>query len=233
MRVVIRCLTAAALIATARIDARAQNANVQLTMKDGLVTLVVRNVPVREVLKEWARVGQTQIVNAEKLAGTPVTLQIVDQPEGRVLDILLRSAAGYIAAPRAAARNGASIYDRIAILASSQPPAGAPPPVMAAAPVPMSVHQVPTDAVDDDPINVTSAAGAQPLPTTLAPPPSILPGLNPQLEGSQPRGLDLRTLMQNANGPTTAPRPGPLPQATPGTYRNPNQLPRPGGGGGN
>jgi hypothetical protein len=250
MKLLARCLAAAALIASARADSYAQNANVQLTMKDGFVTLMVRNVPVREVLKEWARVGQTTIVNADKLTGPPVTLQIVNEPEGRALDILLRSVAGYVAAPRPTPRDDVSYYDRIAILVSSRPPAAVAAPVMAALPPPAPAHgeaaaiaaqpgmagmtspsAAPGEAAGfDDPSAVTSDAGAQPVPTTLAPAPPFQ-GVAPQLEGAQPRGMDLRTLMQNANGPTSMPRPGPLPQV-PGPYKNPYQPPRPGGGGG-
>ena len=45
-------------------------------MANGRVTLVAKDVTVREILAEWARVGQTRIVNAEKLTGGPVTLEL-------------------------------------------------------------------------------------------------------------------------------------------------------------
>ena len=71
-------------------------------MQNGRVTIIADNVPLRQILQEWARVGQTKIVNADKLAGPAhnVTLQLIDAPERDALDILLRSASGYIAAPR-------------------------------------------------------------------------------------------------------------------------------------
>ena len=58
----------------------------------------------RQILTEWARVGQTRIVNVERIPGGPVTLQLTDVPESEALDLLLRSVTGYMAAQRAGAR---------------------------------------------------------------------------------------------------------------------------------
>ena len=41
----------------------------KLTMQNGRVTIVADNVPLRQILQEWARVGQTKVVNAEKVTG--------------------------------------------------------------------------------------------------------------------------------------------------------------------
>ena len=100
---------------------------VSVTMNDGRVTLVADNAPLWMVLSEWARVGQTNIVNAEKLVGPPVTLQLVDVPEAKALETVLRGAPGYVVAPRAASVPGASRYDRILIMpaTASSPAAGA------------------------------------------------------------------------------------------------------------
>ena len=38
-------------------------------MQNGRVTLIADNVPLRQILPEWARVGQTKIVNGDKLSG--------------------------------------------------------------------------------------------------------------------------------------------------------------------
>ena len=95
----------------------------EFTIQDGRVTLVVEDVPVREILAEWARIGQTKVVNGEKLTGAPVTLQLIDVPEEQALKTLLRSASGYVAAPRGTPLPGASRFDRILILVSSRRPA--------------------------------------------------------------------------------------------------------------
>ena len=42
-----------------------------VTMKDGRVTLAANGATVREILAEWARVGQTRIVNGERVTGAP------------------------------------------------------------------------------------------------------------------------------------------------------------------
>ena len=119
-------------------------------MQDGRVTLIADNVPLRQILQEWARVGQTKIVNAEKMNGPNLTIQLVNMPERDALDILLRSAAGYIAAPRPVALPGAAIFDRVTIMATSRAPAA----TASAAPPP--TFQRPPQPIDDgdEPINV-------------------------------------------------------------------------------
>ena len=81
---------------------------VNLTISNGRVTLDATNVPVRQILSEWSRVGDTKVVGAEKITGAPLTLKFVDMPERQALDIILRNVAGFIAAPRRAAGSGAS-----------------------------------------------------------------------------------------------------------------------------
>ena len=103
----------------------AQAADLKLQIRNGRVTLEADNVPVRVILAEWAKVGQTRIENAAKIGGAPVTLVLKDVPERDALDILLRSVSGYIAAPRAVAVADASIYDRIFVLATARPAASA------------------------------------------------------------------------------------------------------------
>jgi hypothetical protein len=110
----------AALLGLAAFATPAQ-AELHVSMHDGLVTINASDVTVRQILAEWARVGQTKIVNAEGVAGGPVTLQITDMPEEQALDILLRSAAGYLAAPRPVPIATASHFDRVVITPSSSP----------------------------------------------------------------------------------------------------------------
>ena len=51
-----------------------------------------------------------------------VSLELVDMPERQALDILLRSASGYMVAERQTPVAGASAFDRIMILPFSRPP---------------------------------------------------------------------------------------------------------------
>jgi hypothetical protein len=95
----------------------------QLAIANGRVTLVAKDVPLRQILSEWARVGQTRIVNGEKVTSTPLTLQLVDVPERQALEVLLRSVSGYLAAPRALQVAGVSQYDRIMIMPGTPGPA--------------------------------------------------------------------------------------------------------------
>jgi hypothetical protein len=110
-------------------------ADLTLQSRDGRVTLDARDVSVREILAEWARVGETRIVNADRVEGHPVTLQFVDVAERDALDIVLRSVSGYVALGRSAEALGASAFDRIYVLPTSVAPAVPPVvPVVASAP---------------------------------------------------------------------------------------------------
>lgn len=191
------------------LPARADAGELKLTIQNGVVTLIAEDVPLATVLAEWARIGQTQIVNGDKVF-TPVTLQIIDQPEHKALDILLRSVAGYMVAERPTMLAGASVFDRIMILPTSRPPANigplSSPPVFAPRPIP--TQPVP-DMDDEEPV-VIPPQGAQ------------QPGMQPQpgMPGATPQG------------PLTAPRPGQLPQPTPQQPVPFGSPTKPGGGGG-
>jgi hypothetical protein len=99
------------------------SADVHVSMTDGRVSVEAKDATVRQILAEWARVGQTKIVNAERIAGGPITIELKDVPEKDALAVLLRTVSGYVAAPRAVPVSGASVYDRILVLPTSAAPA--------------------------------------------------------------------------------------------------------------
>jgi hypothetical protein len=117
----LRVFTVAALMSLIAAAADAQQA-VKLQFSNGQVTLSAQNAPVRAILQEWARLGGATIVNGDRVAGPPVTLELAGVPERQALDIVLRSVAGYIVAPRPAGSSGASAFDRIMILPTSVAP---------------------------------------------------------------------------------------------------------------
>lgn len=217
--IMLRCAFVAAL--AIGVAAPASAGDLKLTMQNGRVTLIADNVPVRQILLEWARIGQTRIDNADKMGGPAVTLQLVDMPEKDVLDILLRSAAGYIAAPRPFSVANAATYDRITIMATSRPPAATA--MSAPTPAPFQRPPQPVDDVDE-PINVTMPPNQPPNPVT-----SQFPGMLPQNQQAMPPTA-------NQPGPLTSPRPGvlpapPTPNGVPNPYQ-PGQIIRPNGPGG-
>ncbi|MCA1561948.1 MAG: hypothetical protein LC753_06935 [Acidobacteria bacterium] len=225
-----RCALAAAIILTVSSAAGAQD--LKLSMANGRVSLVAQDVPLRQILAEWARIGQTRIINGDKLAGPPVTLELVDIPEKQALEILLRSVAGYMVAQRAEAVPGASVYDRVMILPTSRPPVvsasfSQPPAFNRPMPQPMPVP------VDDDETQAPGEQGVAAAPGIL-PPGAMQPGPQ-QMPGVVPPGGAGQTPPV-----LTAPRPGMLPAAPPtgvpgNPYSPPNGRPpvpptRPGGG---
>ena len=223
-KTILRCVFLAAL--AVGLSRQVFAGELKLSMQDGRVTVIADNVPLRQILQEWARVGQTRIVNADKLTGPNVTIQLVNMPEREVLDILLRSAAGYIAAPRAVVLQDAALYDRVTIMATSRAPA-----VSASAAPPPPPFQRPPQPTDDgdEPINVTMPPQAPPNPVTTQ-----FPGMPPQYTPGNAPGNAPGTAAQP--GPLTSPRPGALPQPAapqgiPNPYQ-PGQIIRPNGPGG-
>ena len=200
---------------------------VTLEFQNGNVRLTAQNASVSQILAEWARRGRTTIVNGERVPGPPVTLELNDVPEQQALDVVLRSASGYLVAGRENVVSGASAFDRILILPTSSRPAGSP-----ALPSPLqSVQAIQDDSEENDgrPQQVPQAPrgglpanpGARVPPGNLVQPgvavPSVPPPLNQNDEPAEPQN-------RPANAPSNpfgvAPgttRPGvvsPVPQAT-------------------
>src|SRR5436189_10784 len=119
--------TAALTVATA-LPAAAQTAapqNLKVDFHDGKVSVEANAVPVRVILTEWGKIGGTKIVGADRISGAPLTVKLIDVTEAKALETILRSVAGYMAAPRNTGV-GASMYDRILVMATSAaPPAAA------------------------------------------------------------------------------------------------------------
>jgi hypothetical protein len=147
------CATLACLL-----TASAASADVQVLLNNGRVSISAKDATVRQILSEWARVGQTKIVNVDRIPGGPLTLELREVPEGQALDVLLRSVSGYMAAPRQTAIANLSVFDRIIVM----PTAAAPRPAAAAQAAPafqQPQFQQPVLAPNDDdadepPVNV-------------------------------------------------------------------------------
>ena len=214
-------------------------ADVTVTLADGRATVIAHNATLRQVLAEWARVGGTRIVNLERVPGPPDTFELRNMPEAKALAALLRSVAGYIAAPRRANSRGASIYDRILILPTSvaSPAMG---PLRAAAPPPAPVYEPPPDpsalANEDPNENAGIAAppvyqgnGMQEAPQPAGPPaPMTTPGVtpyspNPADPASALPGQPTAPPTQPNAGQFVTPQPGVLPTPT----QTPQQQPKP------
>jgi hypothetical protein len=149
MKTVIIAAAAAWLIA-----ASTASADVHVTMQNGRVSILAKDATVRQILTEWARVGQTKIINVERIPGGPVTIELNNVPESQALEVLLRAMSGYIAAPRPVDVANLSRFDRIIVMPTL---AGARAPVAAGSATPPAVfqqqpqfNQTPPAAVDDD-----------------------------------------------------------------------------------
>ena len=140
----------APLVAGIALIAAPVGADVRITIANGTVTVSATDATPRQILAEWARVGQTRLVNIERIGGVPMSVELINVPEAQALDTLLRAVGDYLAAPRAVALPNASQYDRIYLLPASaaQAPLGTPAP--AAPPTFRPPTFVPPDDLPDD-----------------------------------------------------------------------------------
>jgi hypothetical protein len=199
--------------ATCLLAASTASADVHLTMQNGRVSIVAKDATLRQILTEWARVGQTKIVNVERIPGGPMSLELNDVTEGQALEVLLRPISGYIAAPRPVEAANLSRFDRIIVLptlAGVRPPVASttPPPVFQQTP---QFNQPPQVADDDDerptPNGAVPNQGRGPVFNTF-PQPQLM---NPQT--GMPVGQPVTGgVPQTPNQPTTLP-PSPFPSA--------------------
>ncbi len=216
LRSVIAC---AALLVGCASGASAQSVNLQFD--NGRVTLVAQNAPVRTILAEWARLGGTRIVNAERIGGSPVTLELTNVPERQALDTLLRAAVGYVITPPAGTAAGASSIGGVVILATSSAPRVQPPVSFGGATV---VQQRPI-TLFDDPADQDARAPAvpfvQPPPTAFTPPGApaagaavMTTGGNVLIRGNSPNGTPETFQLQPGSPQPVQPPQKPTPTPT-------------------
>jgi hypothetical protein len=151
-------------IATLLVAASTASADVRMTMQNGRVSIVAKDATIRQILTEWARIGQTKIINVDRIPGGPITIELTNVPESQALDVLLRALSGYITALRPVDAANLSQFDRIIImptLAAARPaPSSAPPPPVFQQ-TPQYTQPV---AADDDPDD------QRPTPAASVPP---------------------------------------------------------------
>jgi hypothetical protein len=214
-----RIVAAAAIVLNV---ASAASAEVQLTLRDGRVTLVATDATLRQILAEWARVGQTTIVNVDRIPGGPLTLQLADMPEQEALDFLLNSVAGYMAAPRAAQAPNLSRYDRILVLPTAAMPRVPTAATASAAPTGIfqQVPQQPPQDFDNDGPSIVQPRGPlfptqprvvienqQPVMTGASPTPGVVQPQPVQPELTPPNASPFVVMPPGAPAVGT-PRPG-------------------------
>jgi len=217
-----RIFALTALLLLPALPASAQQ-SVKLQFSDGQVTLSAQNAPIRVILAEWARLGGATIVNGDRVAGPPVTLELEGVPERQALDIVLRSVAGYMLAPRRVGTPGASAFDRILILPTSAAPRNPAPAVAGGVPrpgvprpgivarQPETIEESVDIGLDDDPIEEPAAVN-QPRPgdPRIGQPPFVMrPPVQPGVEMP-----DADEIPEDADDQDSATRPAVAPTPT-------------------
>lgn len=204
-----------------------------VTLSNGRATVIATNVPLSQILAEWARVGKTTIVNGDKLTGPPITLMLQDVPEREALDVLLRSASGYIVAGRQDVMANGSAFDRILIMPTSRAPAASAvnttPQRFPNRPAPQPVLD--PDQDEDQPVGPVMGPQGQ-MPQDV---PQMQPGMPQRPPGSrEPTRQPTIPPDAQTTPPGTAPRPGmpTAPAGQPSPYPITAPVVRPPGGGG-
>lgn len=206
-------------------------ADVQVSIRDGQVSIVARGATAGQILAEWARVGRTQVVNVEQAPRDLMTIELRNVSEEQALDVVLRRASGYVAAPRAVAVANASRFDRILVMPPSvarpaanasatqaaRQPSSAPPTYVSAPPTyetPEEYPQQPSTLAATEPA-VNDAADEQPLvtvvggsATTPSPRPQLANTTRQALETVDPRQFFLLMQKQAQGGAGTYPPTG-------------------------
>ncbi len=215
MTLAVRALVGAVLTVVAIAPAALHADTVQLSLRDGRLTLVAVSASPSQIFEAWTRAGGVQVVNAERMPAAPLTLTLQDIPEEQALDTVLRSVSGYMARRRPSPAPGESVFDRIIILptvVAAARPATIPTPVPAGragrgAPAPAT----PTTFPQGPGVGRIIGPDGQPMEDDQAdaPPPPFNGGDMPQPGG---RGAPPPRVM-----PPSPPPQAPEPQQTPGT----------------
>jgi len=90
--------------------------NIELSFDKGRVTIITSEIPLDKILIEWARLGNTNFINADSISSRLISVTLIDVEEAKALEVLLREVAGYLFAPRPLRKTGLSIYDRVFLM---------------------------------------------------------------------------------------------------------------------
>ena len=181
-------LAAIVVLSAPRVEAQ----HLSIVVQDGRVTMDARDVPIQQVLAEWARIGGVTVVGSERISAPPVTLLLNAVPEREAFHILLRDVSGYLLAARPDAGPGSSALDRVVILPVS------------AAPTPLTQPALPPAIV-----NGRRAIGVAPSPAELADQDAVVaPQIDPQEQASTGASVPPRSARQSPM-PKTTPQPAP------------------------
>jgi hypothetical protein len=145
-------------------------ADVQLSFHDGHVSIVAKDATVGQILAEWAKVGQTKMVNVERIPRERLTIELANVSEGRALEVVLRTMSGYIAASRTVDMPNASQFDRIIVLPTSSVVPASAPPLAAKGGGQPSESQTPAYPSQPVPAYSPQPAAASPQPNFMPPP---------------------------------------------------------------
>ncbi len=211
---------AAVVLLVAPATRPAAGGQVKVSLKDGRATIVADQATPREILAEWARVGQVTVIDADKITGAPLSLQLLDVPEESAIESVLRAVGGYAAVTRAVSVQGASRYDRLFVFPVAARAVTSSP--ISSRPDNQGIRPRPGDAGGPDEMTPFGAGGI-----------GMRPGLGRAVGPNDPNmdlqgPMTLRPMPEGAGGITTGIYDGTTPLGPPlpgGTLASPNSPP--------
>ena len=229
-----KALTLFALGLLALYPPTAHAGQLRMEFRNGTVSISAADVPLSQVLSEWSRLGQTRIVNLEKVGGAPLTVELTNVPEKQALEVLLRNVPGYLVAARAVPTTGGSQFDRIVVMPGTIPPAqpamraAVPPPPQAPPPPVPQAPTPPMGGIVEDQDEPGQDGGEQAAPAEEQQQPQLLaqPGIQPgpPAPAGQP-GDGEEQQQQQQRGPGMAPVQGVIIAPQPGQLPVPPRKP--------
>jgi len=112
VRIVVGCILAGIVSLNAPVEAQ----DLSISIANGDVTMVARDVPLQQVFSELARKGNVTVSGADKIGVSPVTLELNGVDARVAFEILLRNTGGYVLISRQDAAPGALPIERVLIL---------------------------------------------------------------------------------------------------------------------
>ena len=92
----------------------------EISFHNGRVTIIADDIPIQRILQAWSELGQTMFVETGELHSESIRVELVNVDELEAIRVLLRQAAGFVAAPRLPVPTGQSRFDRVFVMGTSQ-----------------------------------------------------------------------------------------------------------------
>ena len=111
----------ALLLAATGAVAAPRPGSILVRFEQGRVSVVATDACAADILAEWSRVGNTEIIGADRLSGRSLTLALTGVDESKALEEILGSGYGFVGSIRTAPDAAVSRFTRLVVGGSIAP----------------------------------------------------------------------------------------------------------------